>query len=197
MTGRGWSTPPDALKLLIASVNDARELPDLAELIPDSSDLANCDWRDPWNPLARACRRVSEKLSAAARKIVGSPKEFDEFRRNYTFLVSGRSVVTELARQYRSRTASRGLLTAHEERFSANLEILIVENENGKLELLTDRLSRALIGLPVDRIRMCAVCDRLFWARRVNSECCGESCRKTYNQRNSRTSQRLRRMKRR
>lgn len=65
----------------------------------------------------------------------------------------------------------------------------LVINESGRLAL-EDALLDALIGAPAERIKTCAICDAIFWAPRVNSECCSLICRKTYNQRNSRKNRR-------
>lgn len=46
----------------------------------------------------------------------------------------------------------------------------------------------AIQGVPVDRIRRCAICSKIFYRRRKASECCSERCRKTYNKRRSRAA---------
>lgn len=51
---------------------------------------------------------------------------------------------------------------------------------------LTSAQISAIKAVCADRVRQCAICGNPFWALRVNSECCTEKCRKTYNQRNSR-----------
>jgi hypothetical protein len=66
----------------------------------------------------------------------------------------------------------------------------LVIDPNGRLAL-RDALLDALIGVPAERIRSCVVCDRIFWAARINSECCSVRCRKTHNQRNSRKARRI------
>jgi hypothetical protein len=63
-------------------------------------------------------------------------------------------------------------------------------DQSGRLALSEDQLFSLFVGLPADRIRSCAICTKLFWARRTNSECCGQTCRKTFNQRNSRRAAR-------
>jgi hypothetical protein len=57
---------------------------------------------------------------------------------------------------------------------------------NGRIQVAKNPLLEAFVDVPVDRIRTCAICDRLFWAIRVNSECCSRKCTNTYNQRSRR-----------
>jgi hypothetical protein len=75
--------------------------------------------------------------------------------------------------------------------FSAYVAVAV--DERGRLALASTRLLDALKGVRADRIRQCAVCARLFWAARTNSECCGLRCRKTFNKRQSRDAQTHRR----
>jgi hypothetical protein len=63
----------------------------------------------------------------------------------------------------------------------------LVVNQDGRIEISKHPVLDALVGVrAADRIKSCAICKRIFWAPRINSECCSLMCRKTYNQRNSR-----------
>ena len=70
------------------------------------------------------------------------------------------------------------------------MSVKFTVNQDGLLSTSDNPLLDALNGVRADRIRSCAVCKRIFWAPRVNSECCCETCRKTFNQRNSREARR-------
>ena len=69
----------------------------------------------------------------------------------------------------------------------------LVVDGHGKIELSKNPVLEALVGVRADRIRSCKICKRVFWSPRVNSECCSQRCRKTFNQRSSREARRRRR----
>ena len=57
-------------------------------------------------------------------------------------------------------------------------------NEQGKFATRTvDLLFKALEGLDVDRLRICEICGKIFWAVNKNSETCSKTCLNALRQR--------------
>lgn len=66
---------------------------------------------------------------------------------------------------------------------------LVVDDE-GILSRKVDPVEEKLIGIDVRRIRQCSVCHGLFWAQRIDRQCCQKKCADAYNQRLSRERKR-------
>ena len=61
-------------------------------------------------------------------------------------------------------------------------------NEKMKLDTYSNtNLFNLLKGLDADRLRICEICDNIFWAKRANSESCTPRCLNTLNVRRSRS----------
>jgi hypothetical protein len=181
VTSRGQSRPPGEIARLIELVNADRELPDVNELINEAHDASR-------DALQRIFEERIKILSPATREFLGSPrKDLQRFFRQHELLTSARQVLRTIAARYGSNANN---LKVYDPRFSADFPISVtvdlVIDKAGRLALSDAPLFSALVGIHADRIRACAVCNRVFWAVRVNSECCSERCRKTHNQRNSR-----------
>jgi len=56
-------------------------------------------------------------------------------------------------------------------------------SDKGKLRIETSPFLTMLNGIQADRIRICPVCEKLFWAGRLDKSACGELCAGTLRQR--------------
>lgn len=201
MTVRGESKANEDLQRFIDVANTDPRVPDIHELFYGAIDAPGRDEsvseRELW---VKVCAEIVPTLSPATRGFLGPPEELGQFLNRYALLVSARDVLRGLADRYRSKIARKTFLTVYDKSFSADLPVSVtvnlVVNEDGFLSQSDERLLAALVGVRADRIRSCEVCNRLFWAPRVNSECCSERCRKTFNQRTSRKDRRERMAKR-
>lgn len=68
---------------------------------------------------------------------------------------------------------------------------LLYVDENGILKREKNKLVESLDGLDIRRIRTCAICKNLFWAQRLDRQCCGKKCADRYNQRLSRDRKKI------
>jgi hypothetical protein len=134
------------------------------------------------------------------REFLGPASDLKQFLERYDLLKSAREALLGIAKRYGSEHLAPRL-TIHEASFPGGEAPLSVAvdlevKDKGVLGASDNPLLRALIGVRADRIRECAVCRRLYWAPCVNSECCSQTCRKTYNRRNSRQNRRFQKRKR-
>lgn len=53
-------------------------------------------------------------------------------------------------------------------------------NEAGIVDFTFDEFSTAIKGIDVRRIRECEICQRIFWAGRIDKTCCSDACANVY-----------------
>ena len=206
VTERGQSQPPEDLERFIELVNTERlyerELDDPYQaLYAALDDPASARFSESvlW---IRKCEEIAAKLHPETRAFLGPASDLNQFLVRYKLLESAREVLLGLAARYRSGTIARSSeVPIREARLPVevpfSVTVNLVVNDKGVVGSSDNPVLRALTGVRADRIRACTICSRIFWAPRVNSECCSEKCRKNYNQRNSRQNRRLRKRKRR
>lgn len=172
VTRRGQSKAPPRLKVFIDSANQRELLPDLGEVLAGEGAEIRLS-------------RILKSLNKEQREFLGSPTDRDQFRDRYDALRSAQRFLPRLA------------LPKAEERDEFDLEtgVMSLPPVSVNLYIAHDgRMSasgtflNAIVGVPRDRIRHCAwhKCNNVFWATRVNSECCCQKHRKAYNQKNFR-----------
>jgi hypothetical protein len=59
-------------------------------------------------------------------------------------------------------------------------------DQHGILHKDEDPVIALVLGLDIRRIRQCAICENLFWAQRLDRQCCQKQCADTHNKRLSR-----------
>jgi hypothetical protein len=201
VTRRGHSKPPDELAHFIRLVNAERlferELPDegtlfaaMCKVRPPVSD------RDYLDLLIRSRAETVAALSPEARAFLGPPEDPARpllFSERWELLKSAGEVLSAIARRSRGELSGTAELLIFDRQFHGefpfSVPVGVGINERGQGVLRKKNpLLDALIGAQLDHVRSCAVCGHIFWAKRANSECCGEQCRKTYNQRKSRAN---------
>ena len=195
MTNRGQSSPPENLARFIKWANFFRR----EAAMPEKDRIS------PLSILATMPeRRTQDELIKRMGPIPGFSQEvrphiLERWKKSPTFKASvWASQLAELERasQTLADIAARNRPGKDEEPSFIQCKARLVVDASGRLAL-RDALLEALIGIPAERIRLCAICDAIFWAPRANSECCNTRCRKVYNQRNSRAARRdLRKRKR-
>jgi hypothetical protein len=202
VTERGQSKPPQALAGFIELVNVERlferELPDpFAAALFDPRNTS----MPPRDVYIEHCEKAAASLSPETRAFLGPASDLEVFPVKYQLLKSARAVLLGIARRNEagSREHSSELMLRDAQFPGVDIPFAVfvnlVVNEHGEFSISTPPVLAALIGVRADRIRSCAICGRIFWAPRINSECCRPRCRKTYNQRHSRENRRLRRRK--
>jgi hypothetical protein len=192
VTRRGDSKPPEDVARLIDLVNTKQELPDLDEWFWDAMNDPNRDRsigrRTLWIGI---CSKVARKLRRETRTFLGPAIELQQFRDKYGLLRSAQQMLPDLAQrnssQDRNNDYEGGVLAFTDVPFPVNVNFFM--NDKGILAA-SGTFINAIQGVKPDRIRACAVCEHIFWARRINSACCSTRCRKTYNQRNKRDADR-------
>jgi hypothetical protein len=197
VTRRGHSKPPQELELYIKLVNlerlFERDLPDPRDPVPAMYDALRkgapisarkfLDWE------MKGVRNTVARLAPETRKFLGPPKDLMQFYERWERLKSAGQALCAIAEWPRGKTGELLVLDRRfGVRFPPRVSVGIAINERGQGERLPNRLLDALEGAQLDHIRACAICRRIFWAPRFNSECCGRQCRKTYNQRKSRAN---------
>ncbi len=201
MTHRGQSRPSKDLERFIELVNTERlyerELADTHEALYAALDAPRNASASPRALWTTKCEEIAAKLHSETRAFLGPPSDLRQFLDRYELLESAREVLLGIAKRYGSGPRPHASeVMVHDARFPSeapfSVMVSLVVNERGVLGASDNPLLLALIGVRVDRIRACTICGRIFWAPRVNSECCSEKCRKTYNQRCSRENRRRR-----
>lgn len=206
VTRRGYGRPPKNLARLIELVNAERlyerELEDvhkkLEAAMGDTKNVSTSP-RDLW---IRVCGETAAKLRQETRTFLGPVSHLQDFLERYELLNSAANVLQGVTKL--GAVGSKGQpseLKIRDARWTVDVAftvpVVMVVDERGQLAIKPENpLVEALVGIPVERIRACAICRRLYWAPRINSECCGEKCRKTYNQRNSRRNRQVSKRKR-
>lgn len=128
-------------------------------------------WEEVWS-------EVGALFSPAARSFLGRPvKDMPGFVTRYYLLESARTALRDLAEQQRV----------------TRIGVTLTVDKRGVLEIPRESLLFVLLDVPVVRIKACRICRRIFWAPRINSECCSTKCRKVHNQRQSRENRRQKR----
>ena len=142
------------------------------------------------------CEEIASNVAPEASAFLGSPANVKQFAQNYTILYHATTVILAIA--HRKWPESKPSKDSTFEEFKAierarlglpicRIDVGLVADDTGRLELSKNPVLDALVGVrAADRIKKCVICERIFWAPRINSECCSLMCRKTYNQRNSR-----------
>ena len=64
--------------------------------------------------------------------------------------------------------------------FALPLDMYLFVDEDGLLQVEWDSFAYAVKGKEASRIRQCAVCNKFFWAYRVDQKCCGKKCSGVY-----------------
>jgi hypothetical protein len=207
VTQRGQSRPPSDLARFIDLVNEERlyerELADTQEALYAAMDDPGNASASPRSLWIRKCEAIADQLNPGTRAFLGPASDLQQFLDRYELLTSAGQVLLHIARQYGSRSRPNAEeIIIRDARFPGveapfSVTVNVGVNDEGVLRASDNPLLAALIGVRADRIRACAICGRIFWASRANSECCSETCRKNYNQRNSRLNRRFHKRKRR
>jgi hypothetical protein len=185
---RGQSAPPESLAQFIKWANYFRR----EAAMPGEDQLS------PLYILATMTeRRIEEELIKRMGPLPGfseevRPDTLERWKKHPNFeakVWAARQIELERASQTLADIAARNRAGTDQKSSIIQCKARLVVDESGRL-VLSDALLDALIGVPAERIKTCAICEAIFWAPRVNSECCSLKCRKTYNQRNSRKNRR-------
>ena len=121
-------------------------------------------------------------------------KEFYEYAANisemwfarYAKIKQIKDFLTKLAFiEHNFDTAEKKLIGVGLVEFNEFLTNLYVD-EDGILQREENILLQWLLGIDVRRIRQCAICRNLFWANRIDRQCCTKKCADAHNQRKSR-----------
>ena len=197
VTRRGHSKPPEELARFIELVNlerlyeqDLRDprnpVPALYDALRKGAPIPPRDFLD-WE--REGVRNTVARLAPKTRKFLGPPEDLMQFYERWERLKSAGQVLCAIAEWPRGKTGELLVLDRRfGVRFPARASVGIRIDEHGQGEIQKDPFLEALIGARLDHIRACAICRRIFWAPRFNSECCRKQCRKTYNQRESRAN---------
>jgi hypothetical protein len=218
VTQRGQSKPPKGLARFIELANMKLDRPlDDASLVFDSAvrdPSKTVKLPDVWEGI---CAETASTLPPEARAFLGPAADIHGFVTsaflgpaadihgfvtNYRTLGYARKLLPAIARQKWPVVENSKAVSYQEfkkiQRARSGLpmgvlcqaSVDLVVDGRGQLGLSQNPVLEALVGVRADRIRSCNICNCVFWAPRVNSECCSEHCRKTYNQRNSRAARR-------
>jgi hypothetical protein len=204
VTQRGQSKPPKGLARFIELANMKLDRPlDDASLVFDSAvrdPSKTVKLPDVWEGI---CAETASTLPPEARAFLGPAADIHGFVTNYMTLGYARKLLPAIARPKWPVAENTSKAVSYPEfkkiqraRSGLPMGVLcqasvdLVVDGRGQLGLSQNPVLEALVGVRADRIRSCNICNRVFWAPRVNSECCSERCRKTYNQRSSRAARR-------
>lgn len=117
------------------------------------------DFRELWlklRTLARLSTQIYSKTNLSPNKEVSpNEKEMRHLRWSFEFL--------------RLRTEEIKL----EGKVSINVD------DDGRVYLGKDRLTRAIEGIEIARLKECVICQRIFWAGRITQRCCSKQCANT------------------
>jgi hypothetical protein len=204
VTQRGQSRPPKGLARFIELANMQLDPPlDDASLVFDSAvrdSSKTVKLRDFWVGI---CEETASRLPPEARAFLGPAADVHGFVTNYRTLGYARQLLPAIARQKWQVAENTSKAFSYEEfkkiqraRSGLPMGVLcqasvdLVVDGRGQIGLSKNSVLEAMVGVRADRIRACNICQRVFWAPRINSECCSQHCRKTYNQRSSREARR-------
>jgi hypothetical protein len=179
VTLRGQSKPSDELACFIELVN-AEQLYEKNHHLPDINEFVKQDKEG----LIVDCSSLTKALKPATRDFLGPTSDLQQFRERYHDLETAAEVLVGIAAQYGIERKDY-----EDDRFGfSDVPIQSRLYNNNGIIAASGIIQNVFVGVRADRIRSCAVCSQLFWAPRVNSECCQERCRKTFNKRQSRAA---------
>ena len=203
VTQRGQSRPPGELARFIEIANLHSGQP-----LPDPSGVFDAVVRDPSKTVklhdfwVAECKRIASQLSPKARAFLGTTADVKKFAANYSILYQATRLLHAIANRKWPETQTSKDVSFEQweaiERARLGLPMCrtsvdLVVDEDGRIKLSKGPVLEALDGeRAADRIRSCVICERIFWAPRINSECCSLGCRKTFNMRNSRKNRQYR-----
>lgn len=170
VTRRGQSKAPPRLKILIDAANKRKAFPEPREVL----EGAGAEIR---------LSRLLKSLNKEQREFLGSPTDREQFRDRYDAFRSAQQFLPRLAQPKPDERADfdleAGVMSL------PPISVNLYKTRDGRIAA-SGTFTDALKGVPLDRIRHCAVCNGVFWASRVNSECCSTKHRKRFNQKNFR-----------
>jgi hypothetical protein len=177
--------------------------------LPDVSVVFDSVVRDPSKTIklpdfwVKVCEQTASELPPEARAFLGPTLDIRKFVANYRTLGYVRELLPAIAGQRWEVAENTSKASSYKEfkriqrvrrglpmRVLCKASVDLVVDGDGRLGLSKNTALDVLVGVRADRLRSCEICKRVFWAPRVNSECCSERCRKTYNQRMSRKARR-------
>jgi hypothetical protein len=154
-------------------------------------DLVNAMPPEPeWKPLA-GLRAAGAHLSAEKRprllgpayaavidtyppsikRFFGPLHDFTQMERRYAELERARGLLTEIASVNASQQQKGPLVLPNTHLFL----IACIDEKNGHLK--TEVTAPAfLTGVDLRRVRRCMTCGKVFWAGRLDRECCSPAC---------------------
>lgn len=167
-------SPPEDLERLIKLTN---QVPEGTKTLRELKRIAGRDW----NMLDSLIFQEVEKFPAALRELLLSPPDMrnvspdlydkalrlqwmragrDKFYRAFEYLSAGREMLAAIAD---SRRRSWGLY---------DLEFWVKKDEAGRLQLASHPLLDCLLNVEVERIGRCPVCEKIYWAERIDQPTC-------------------------
>lgn len=111
-------------------------------------------------------------------EILDRYKDFIYYRQKIRFVAQEASYFQKTGRRKISVSS-----VYQPELFTTSFEI----GKDGKITFQTDKVIRALEGIDIKRLRICEVCNRIFWANRLEKIGCSDKCNQTLRTRRKRT----------
>jgi hypothetical protein len=141
---------------------------------PISATAVGSVTSEQWNWVREVILDLMKKFPLFRRHMKGIDLRQDPplqaYRRAH-FIKQVRNVLRTLARYGRSPTTESLPIGAYLE----SLVFAKIDNK-GRLHVEHTRLLRAIEGVEINRIRLCKICRKIFWAGRADKDCCSHKC---------------------
>ena len=122
--------------------------------------------------------KLTKSFSSAMKDFLGDPNDRQGFLERYDALRSAQGVLPSLVDQCNDYDGSGSMSTP----ISIPLNIYI----RAGMISGSGYVWNALEEVAITRIRRCKICEKVFWAPRINSDFCSLKCRNRYNKKKSR-----------
>jgi hypothetical protein len=147
--------------------------------------------------LKRSPHEILVKLPSVLRDFLaygeGADKTTDELLRDGGVLGRYKALWAARARLYNIAQLAEQIAEGKESPYSLiyePIDALVIDwiDSDGRIRPSVDLFAEATAGLPARKIRICKICQRIFWAARKDAQQCGDpKCKSAWGSRLSRT----------
>ena len=132
---------------------------------------ANLD-RETWEA---AYHKVIQDLPHQVQGFVGQigDKPLEDIAERYSSYITARKVLVAIARRNNAEPRQSSMPP---EAKGIKITVSLTTDPKGKINISTDEVLGALSQVEMSRIRQCPICNRIFWAGRIDQNCCGSQC---------------------
>jgi hypothetical protein len=163
----------DQLIQLVNSIPPAQELPYWTDIWIDY--LKRRGNEVSMNDIPEVYTEFVKQLPERVQNLIGPIRLETDFTagQTYSFIRDGREILRQIARI----NNAKGEVSL--ERYSHLSFVRLKINDQGKLTFILPELVDILEGVEASRIKICRICENIYWAGRIDQPTCSKKCGQT------------------